>query len=77
MPRHHFGSRRLRREIQREANDPPPQVSHLHVTLSSATSILSTRDARPLGNELAQLRARLLQMIIANESARRATKTLS
>lgn len=78
MPRHDTSSRRSRRRaIALEESDPPPRVTHLHVSFSSAASSLPNRDTHPLGSELAQLRARLLQMIIANESARRTTKTLS
>jgi hypothetical protein len=75
MRRHFSSSRRRRRELLAEANDPPPHVAHLHVTLSGR-SRAQNGDKIPLRSDLSQLRARLLRMIVANESARRTTKTL-
>jgi hypothetical protein len=77
MSRHFSSSRRLRRrEIGLEANDSPPRVTHLHVSVRSAPSRHLARNKLPLGSELTQLRARLLRMIVDNETARRSTKTL-
>lgn len=77
MRRHFSSSRRSRRRGSALEANVHPQVTHLHVASPSAISNLPARGASPLASELAQLRARLLQMIVANESTRRATKTLS
>lgn len=75
MPRHFRTSRRSRRPtLPLEEIDSPPQVAHLHINLQSVASHAPARDNRPLGTELKQLRARLLRMIMENESVRRTRK---
>jgi hypothetical protein len=74
--RRYFSSSRRRREPPPDAEDTPPQATTLQVKLARV-SRGPIRDQHPLEGELVQLRARLLRMIVANESARRTSKTLS
>lgn len=77
MRRHFASSHRSRRAtLPLEEMQLPRQVTHLHVSFPTLDQERRARDNRPLGAELASLRARLLRMIVENESTRRATKTI-
>lgn len=77
MRRHFSSSRRSRRTtLPLEEIESPPRVTHLHLSTGTAVKGRQARDNRPLGTELAKLRARLLRMIVDNESSRQVTKTL-
>ena len=76
MRRHFSSSRRTRRAtLPLEEFQTPRRVTHLHLSFPISAKDRPARDNRPLGTEIAELRARLLRMIIENESTRRATKS--
>jgi hypothetical protein len=76
MRRHFSRALRSRRAIlPLEEIESPRKVTHLTVAFATASRNRRAHDNRPLGTELEQLRARLLRLIVENESTRRATKS--
>lgn len=77
MRRHFSRALRSRRvTLPLEEIESPPRVTHLHLSFPTGDRGGRAQDCRPMGAELRRLRARLLRMIVENESSRRVTKII-